>query len=83
MLFGMPCAAPLMDAVSSGWTTDKVELVHMPSFSGTPRDHVLIYHGEWPTARTSLEVFEESTLQWRRHLTHVSVQGSNGYRTLD
>lgn len=60
------------------WLGGTVELVHTPGFTGTAQEYVLIYHGEDGTARTSLEVFDQTTLQWRFYLTRANVPGFEG-----
>ncbi|MBB1177676.1 hypothetical protein [Brevundimonas aurantiaca] len=60
------------------WLGGTVELVHTPGFTGTAREYVLIYHGEGATAQTSLEVFDQATLQWRLYLTRMRVPGFEG-----
>ncbi|MEH6699935.1 MAG: hypothetical protein V7672_14660 [Brevundimonas sp.] len=57
------------------WLGGTVELVHMPGFTGTEREYVLLYHGDGPTLRTSLELFGDATLQWRQYLTRMRVSG--------
>lgn len=61
----------------TGWG-GTVELIHTPGFTGTAQEYVLIYHGEDGTARTSLEVFDQATLQWRFYLTRANVPGFEG-----
>lgn len=63
------------------WLGGTVELVHTPGFTGTAKEYVLIYHGDGPTAQTSLEVFDQATRQWRFYLTRMRVPGFEGLPT--